>query len=337
MDGRYSLSRTLSTAIAQSGLNIVSWRRGAAQTGFGTSTKTCSMPNRPASQSPSARDAERLRRVVAGGDEVDARARARRPSRARAARPSRTRQGPSSAASSSASARRAGDDPDPPHALRARRPGRAARGRSPRARARTAPRAGTPSPGNVPARPIARPRKSPKASWRSQPSALARIALLPTSGCASSGMWYAASARSCLNSGRRRSASTGVRPVGMEVPEQPVVDEQQLRLELDRALDQLALGRDAGDDRAAPPRRRAPAARWARGRRTRPGSSSSSSAATIEVIRADGVMRRHAMFENVGIGHLNARVSCLAFRERGREPRHHRGSAGGISNVGRGT
>ena len=252
MAGRYSLARTRSTAIAQSELNIVfTATRKAAQTGFGTSTKTCSRPNRLGQPVAQRAHAERLGRVVAGGDEVDARARARRPSRARAARPSRTRQGRASAASSSASAAEPETIPirrtrSGPGALDA-----AARGRSPRARARTAPAAGDAVAGERARRARSRGRGSRRtASWRSQPSALARIALLPTSGCASSGMWYAASARSCLNSGRSRSASTGVRPGRVEVPEQPVVDEQQLRLELDRALDQLALGRHAGDDAA---------------------------------------------------------------------------------------
>ena len=36
-------------------------------------------------------------------------------------------------------------------------------------------------------------------------------------------------------------------PGRVEVPEQPVVDEHELRAELDRALDQLALRGDAGD------------------------------------------------------------------------------------------
>ena len=53
---------------------------------------------------------------------------------------------------------------------------------------------------------------------------------------------------SCLNSGRSRSASTRREPDRVEVPEQPVVDEHELRVLLDRALEQRALGGDAGDD-----------------------------------------------------------------------------------------
>ena len=51
------------------------------------------------------------------------------------------------------------------------------------------PRQSDNQPANVPARPIAVPRYLPNGSCRSQPSRSARMALLPTSGCASSGRW----------------------------------------------------------------------------------------------------------------------------------------------------
>ena len=236
--------------------------------------------------------AERLRRVVAGGDEVDARARARRPSRARAARRSGTRRGRARPPRASASAaepetmpiRRTRSGPAPEHqrlaaghlahareqllrrdavAGEACRRGRS-RGRGSRRTAR-----GARSPARRPGSRCCRPRGGRRAAGGRRPALM-----------------------SCLNSGRRRSASTGVSPVGMEVPEQPVVDEHELGVELDRALDQLALRRDAGDDAPRPPR--APGTCRPLGPRSAnaPGSSSSSSAATIEVIRRHGVMRK---------------------------------------------
>ena len=56
---------------------------------------------------------------------------------------------------------------------------------------------------------------------------------------------------SCLNSGRRPLGQQRRQPGRLEVPEQAVVDEHELGVELDRALDQLALGGHARDDAPA--------------------------------------------------------------------------------------
>ena len=53
---------------------------------------------------------------------------------------------------------------------------------------------------------------------------------------------------SCLNSGRRRSASSGVSPVGWKSQNRPWWTQHELRAELDRALAQLAAGADRGHD-----------------------------------------------------------------------------------------
>ena len=140
--------------------------------GSGCRRRRARSPKRSASQSPSAPDAERLGRVVAGGDEVDAGSSASAITCSRGS-PVRKASKPAPTASGSEVGGRAGDDADPADRARARRRTRSrlAAGQ-PRATRATSSSAATPSPANVAAAPDRPALKSPNGSWRSQPEPL---------------------------------------------------------------------------------------------------------------------------------------------------------------------
>ena len=201
--------------------------------------------------------AEPLRRVVTGGDEVDAELARGRAGSAPRARPSGRGRSPRARRRSGRCRRR------PSRSRRARSaPGRgrrrAARGRRRRRRARrtrrsrSARRAVPPSP------------TSPKGRSRSTPSAAASCALLPSSGCASSARWYA-SEREVAGEERLEPASLApVDDARLVAPEDPVVHEHELGAGGRRALEQLDARRRRRTRASSPRRRRRPAGPAAR-------------------------------------------------------------------------
>ena len=105
-----------------------------------------------------------------------------------------------------------------------------------------------PSPGNVPARPIACPRTVPNGSWRSQPSRPGEDRVVAHLGVRVQREVVAGQRDVVLEQGPQALGEDRREAGRQEVPEQSVVDEHELRPLCHGALDQRALGRDAGHD-----------------------------------------------------------------------------------------
>ena len=240
--------------------------------GFGTSTNTWRTPKRSASSSPRRAHAERLGRVVAGGEEVDARLlRAGHHPLGRLAGQERVEaRGDRVLQVVGAAAR---DDPDRAHRGRGR-PGRpAARGRSPRARARRARPPAMPSPAKRARTPIAAPLTAAKGAASCAPELAGQQRVVADLGMAVERQVVGGQRHVGVEERLQARLGGAVERSRRARPEQAVVHEHEVRALLARALRTARRWRTRRSRPSGSPRDRGPAGRSARSRRSRPDAA----------------------------------------------------------------